>query len=115
MTIEETGLVPESLDDLLLKMLYSQGTKTGRELAEALALPFDGLDSRMLMLQERRLLQVVGTVGPNRGSYRFNLTEAGHDRARAAMQRVPVRGARPCPAGRLRGVGSAPGTWPYCA
>ena len=96
-TIEETGLIPESLDDLLLKMLYVQGTKTGRELAEALALPFDGLDARMLMLQERRFLQVVGTVGPNRGSYRFSLTEIGHERAREAMATCQYVGPAPVP------------------
>jgi hypothetical protein len=96
-SLEETGLIPESIDDLLLKMLYSQGTKTGRELAESLALPFDGLDARMLMMQERRLLQVVGTVGPNRGSYRFNLTEAGQERARAAMSACQYVGPAPVP------------------
>jgi len=96
-TLEETGLIPESIDDLVLKLLYVQGTKTGREIAEVLALPFDGLDGRLLQLQERRLLQVVGTVGPNRGSYRFNLSEPGADRARAAMLGCQYVGPAPVP------------------
>jgi hypothetical protein len=52
LTMEEVGLVPESVDDLLLKLLYVQGAKTGREITEALALPFDIVDARMLGLQE---------------------------------------------------------------
>jgi predicted ATPase with chaperone activity len=96
-TLADTGLVPESIDDLLLKTLYVQGARTGRELAEGLALPFDVLDARMLLLQEQRRLEVVATVGPNRGSYRFNLSEAGHERARQAMAACQYVGPAPVP------------------
>jgi predicted ATPase with chaperone activity len=96
-TLAETGLVPESIDDLLLKTLYVQGARTGRELADALALPFDILDERMLLLQEQRRLQVVATVGPNRGSYRFNLSDAGHLRAQQAMAACQYVGPAPVP------------------
>lgn len=96
-TLADTGLVPESIDDLLLKTLYVQGARTGRELAEGLALPFDVLDARMLLLQEQRRLEVVGTMGPNRGSYRFNLSEAGHERARQAMSACQYVGPAPVP------------------
>jgi predicted ATPase with chaperone activity len=97
LTMEEVGLVPESVDDLLLKLLYVQGAKTGREITEALALPFDIVDARMLGLQEMRLLEVVATVGPNRGSYRFNLTDAGRGRARDAMGACQYVGRAPVP------------------
>jgi predicted ATPase with chaperone activity len=96
-TLKDVGLVPESIDDLLLKMLYVQGAKTGREITEALALPFDIVDARMLGMQEQRLLEVVATVGPNRGSYRFNLTDAGRARARDAVGACQYVGPAPVP------------------
>ena len=96
-SLAETGLVPESVDDLLLKMLYVQGAKTGREMTEGIALPFDVIDARLLGMQEQRVLEVVATVGPNRGSYRFNLTDAGRSRAREAMAACQYVGPAPVP------------------
>jgi predicted ATPase with chaperone activity len=96
-TLKDVGLVPESIDDLLLKMLYVQGAKTGREITESIALPFDIIDVRMLGMQEQRLLEVVATVGPNRGSYRFNLTDAGRARARDAVHACQYVGPAPVP------------------
>ena len=96
-TLEDTGLVPESIDDLLLKTIYIRGAKTGRELTEGIALPFDIIDARLLGLQERRFIEVVGTTAPNRGSYRFNLTAAGHERARSALELCQYVGPAPVP------------------
>lgn len=96
-TLQDVGIVPESIDDLLLKTLYVQGAKTGREITEGLALPFDIVDARMLLMQEQRMLEVVATVGPNRGSYRFNLTDAGRARAREAMSACQYVGPAPVP------------------
>ncbi|HEX6309316.1 MAG TPA: hypothetical protein VFZ69_14065 [Longimicrobiales bacterium] len=96
-TVEDTGLVPESVDELILKTLYVQGAKTGRELTERIALPFDILDARLLELQEHRQVEVVATVGPNRGSYRFNLTDAGRSRARDALDACQYVGPAPVP------------------
>lgn len=96
-TLQETGLVPESVDDLLLKLVYVQGARTGREMTETLALPFDVVDARLLGLQEQRLMEVVATVGPNRGSYRFNLTDGGRSRARDAMEACQYVGPAPVP------------------
>ena len=96
-TLEETGLTGEAVDELLLKTLYVQGARTGREVTESMALPFAIVDERLVMLQQRRLLEVTGTTGPNRGSYRFNLTEAGRDRAREAMEVSQYVGPAPVP------------------
>jgi predicted ATPase with chaperone activity len=96
-TLAETGLVPESIDDLLLKTLQVRGARTGRELTENVALPFDVVDERLLLLQERRLVEVVGTTAPNRGSYRFNLTDAGRVRASGALDACQYVGPAPVP------------------
>lgn len=96
-TIEETGLAEEAIDDLLIKTLYVHGVKTGRELTESVALPFEIADQRLLLLQQRRFIAVSGTTGPNRGSYRFDLTDAGRERAREAMQTSQYVGPAPVP------------------
>ena len=77
-TIEETGLTAEFVTDLLLKTLYTQGSRTGQQLAEAVCLPFPVVDDQLLTLQQRRMIEVRGTSGPSRGSYIFDL-----DRRRA--------------------------------
>jgi hypothetical protein len=96
-TLDEAGLTAEALDDLLLKTLYVQGVQTGRELTASVALPHAMLDERLLVLQQRRLVAVGGTTGPNRGSYRFDLTDAGRARAREAMQTNQYVGPAPVP------------------
>jgi len=96
-TLEGTGLAEEAIDDLLIKTLYVHGVKTGRELTESVALPFEIADQRLLLLQQRRFVAVSGTTGPNRGSYRFDLTDAGRERAREAMQASQYVGPAPVP------------------
>jgi predicted ATPase with chaperone activity len=97
LTINDSGLVPESIDDLLLKTLYVQGAKTGRELTDNIALPFEIVDERLLALQEQRKIEVVATVGPNRGSYRFNLTDVGRKTGADALAACAYVGPAPVP------------------
>jgi predicted ATPase with chaperone activity len=96
-SLEDAGLTGEAVDDLLLKTLYVQGVRTGRELTESIALPHALVDERMLLLQQRRLVGVGGTTGPNRGSYRFDLTDTGRERAREAMTSNQYVGPAPVP------------------
>ena len=96
-TLEETGLTGEAVDDLLVKTLYAQGVRTGRELTESVALPHSLVDERLMQLQQRRLVGVGGTTGPNRGSYRFDLTDDGRARAREAMSASQYVGPAPVP------------------
>jgi hypothetical protein len=96
-TLEDTGLSGEAVDDLLVKTLYVQGVLTGRELTNAIALPHAMVDERLMRLQQRQLVGVSGTTGPNRGSYRFDLTDAGRGRAREAMNSSQYVGPAPVP------------------
>ena len=96
-TLEETGLSGEAVDELVIKTLYVRGAQTGRELTTSVALPFEIVDGRLAILQQRRLVAVSGTSGPNRGSYRFDLTDAGRERAREAMLANQYVGPAPVP------------------
>jgi predicted ATPase with chaperone activity len=96
-SVNDTGLSEEFIVDLLLKTLYVQGARTGRQLTAALRLPFTFVDDRLLTLQQRRLVEVLGTSGPNRGSYIFDLTGQGRDRARDALTSSQYVGPAPVP------------------
>jgi len=96
-TIEDTGLTEEFLADLLLKTLYIQGARTGMQLLETIRLPFPFIDERVLDLQQRRLIEVRGTTGHSRAGYLFDLTGAGRDRAREAVESCQYVGPAPVP------------------
>jgi predicted ATPase with chaperone activity len=101
-TIADTGLSPEFIIDLLLKTLYVQGARTGQHLTDVVRLPFDFVDSQLLMLQQRRLVEVRGTNGPSRGGYTFDLTGGGRERAREALASSQYVGAAPVPLDQYR-------------
>jgi predicted ATPase with chaperone activity len=84
-TIRETGLTPESVTALALKVLYVQGAMSGRKLSDRLRLPFEIVDDILLDLQQRHFAEVGGVRGHGRGSYVFDLTSSGRARAQEAM------------------------------
>lgn len=84
-SIRETGLTPESVTALALKVLYVQGAMSGRKLSDRLRLPFEIVDDILLDLQQRHFAEVGGVRGHGRGSYVFDLTSAGRARAQEAM------------------------------
>jgi predicted ATPase with chaperone activity len=101
-TIADTGLSTEFIIDLLVKTLYVQGARTGQHLTDVVKLPFDFVDEQLLMLQQRRLVEVRGTSGPSRGGYTFDLTGGGRDRAREALASSQYVGAAPVPLDQYR-------------
>ncbi len=96
-TREETGLSAEFIADLLLKVLYIQGARTGQQVVETVRLPFTFVDDQLLELQQRRLVEVRGSTGLSRGGYVFDLTSGGRDRARDALASSQYVGAAPVP------------------
>src|SRR6478672_1713909 len=98
----DTGLTADFVRDLLLKTLYVQGTRTGQQLAEFVALPFGIIDDELLTLQQRRFIEVRGTHGPNRGSYVFDLAGDGRARAKDAFEASQYVGPAPVPLAQYR-------------
>ncbi len=96
-TIADTGLSHEAISDLVLKTLYVQGARTGKQLVDVIRLPFDMVDERLLALQQARLVEVRRTVGAGRGGYVFDLAGAGRERAREALTASQYVGAAPIP------------------
>ena len=98
-TLEDTGLSPLWLQDLVLKVMYFQGYLTGYKIAEEVALPFSGVvDQIMEALKREKLLEVRSSqMGLGEGAYLYAITGAGIARAREALDRSQYAGPAPVP------------------
>ena len=98
--IEDTGLPPLWLQDLTLKILYSQGYLSGFKVAEELALPFAGVTDQILAeLKKDKLVEIKSAQqsGLGSSSYLYAMTIKGNLRAQEAMARSQYASAAPVP------------------
>ena len=98
-SVEDTGLNDLWLQDLALKILYSQGFMSGFKIAEFLALPFAGVTDGILeALKREKLIEVKSSQGGlGEGAYTYGITGAGITRAREALDRSQYAGPAPVP------------------
>ncbi len=96
-TIAETGLTRDKIADLLLKILYVQGARTGDQLQETICLPFSLVDDVLLELQQRRFVEVRGTQGHGREGYLYDIGGEGRTRAKEALEQNQYAGPAPVP------------------
>jgi hypothetical protein len=92
-SVEETGLSPTLIEDLLLKYLLAIGSATGRDLATNVCLPFMILEDLFRTLRTRQLVVCVGSA--QLGDYVYALTEQGRTRAQASSASCAYVGAAP--------------------
>ncbi len=99
--LEDTGLSPLWLQDLILKVMYFQGYLTGYKIAEEIALPFSGVVDQILeTLKREKLIEVRSSqMGLGEGAYLYAITGAGIARAREALERSQYAGPAPVPLG----------------
>ncbi len=100
--LEDTGLSPLWLQDLVLKVLYFRGYLTGFKVAEEIALPFSGVaDQLLIALKQEKFIEVKSSQGGGGlggdGAYTYGITGAGIVRAREAMERSQYAGPAPVP------------------
>src|SRR4029453_2074860 len=95
-TIEETGLHPDALAQLLLKTLVA-GEASGTGLAEKLRVPFSVLDALIQHARIEKLVEVRGTSGAGSAGYRYILTDLGRDRAGQFLDICRYVGPAPVP------------------
>ena len=63
-SLEDTGLSPLWLQDLILKVLYFRGYLTGFKIAEEIALPFSGVTDQLLItLKQEKFIEVKSSAG----------------------------------------------------
>jgi len=98
--LEDTGLSPLWLQDLILKVLYFRGYMTGYKIAEEICLPLSGVADQLLTsLKQEKFIEVKSAQGGlgGEGAYNFGITNAGILRAREALDRSQYAGPAPVP------------------
>ena len=85
-TVDETGLSPEFLSELVLKHLYVRGAKSGKDLAESVCLMFPLIEPSITELRQRRLVEVTRSIGNSQSAYIYNLTNEGRVRTRELLE-----------------------------
>jgi len=99
-SLEDTGLSPLWLQDLILKVLYFRGYLTGFKISEEIALPLSGVaDQLLITLKQEKFIEVKSSQGGlgGDGAYTYGITSAGILRAREAMERSQYAGPAPVP------------------
>jgi hypothetical protein len=76
--LEDTGIDPEILGDLVLKLAYTMPSITTRRAARDTCLPEPIAADLLAQLKKDRLVEVLGEAGTG---YRFAITGGGRDRA----------------------------------
>lgn len=99
LSVDDTGLSPLWLQDLVLKVMYFQGYLTGYKIAEEVALPFSGVVDQILeSLKREKLIEVRSSqMGLGEGAYLYAITGLGITRAREALERSQYAGPAPVP------------------
>ena len=95
-TIEETGLAPDLVEQLVVKTLFG-GEATGLAVADRLRLSYSVIDPLMTRIRAERLIEVRGAGGTSTTSYRYALTDLGRDRAYQHLGINQYTGAAPVP------------------
>ena len=95
-TLEQTGLTPDLLEQLIVKTLYG-GEATGLALADRIRLPFSILEPLVERIRAERLIEVRGTTGTSSASYRYVLTDLGRERALLYLAINQYTGSAPVP------------------
>ena len=95
-TLDDTGLGADKIEQLLIKTLYG-GETTGLLLADAVRLPYAVLEPLIERARAERLIEVRGAAGTGSAGYRYALTDLGRDRARQYFEINHYTGAAPVP------------------
>jgi hypothetical protein len=95
-TLDDTGLGADQLEQLIIKTLYG-GETTGLLLADSIRLPYAVLEPLIERARAERLIEVRGAAGTGSAGYRYALTDLGRDRARQFFEINRYTGAAPVP------------------
>jgi len=106
-TVEDTGLSPALVHDLVLKTIYASSPVAGFEISRRLRLDYVIFESIIKDLNDAAIVQTEGEARrrPQRlerveEGLTYAITEAGRERARQAMERSAYVGVAPVPLGQ---------------
>jgi DNA-binding MarR family transcriptional regulator len=96
-TLEDTGLAPSLVQQLILKKMYSKGDMLGRELSEALGLKFSLIEGVIDFFKQQRFIEAKRSLGMGNSTVMFALTDTGRNQAREYMDANQYSGLAPVP------------------
>jgi hypothetical protein len=94
-TLEDTGLSPSFLIELVLKIMHYAEMPTAEHIARTIALPSRLLDGLLASLKEGQLCETISSPDLLPGTYRYRLTDLGRHRAEEALTRCRYAGPAP--------------------
>ncbi|MEM9319403.1 MAG: ATPase [Pseudomonadota bacterium] len=96
--LEDTGLQPVMLRDIVLKTMFRKSVETTTDIAKAVCLPIPLTTAIIDELRDMNLLQATGTLHANSSSEMgFQLTDGGKARALDALSQSEYYGPMPVP------------------
>ncbi len=97
MTVEELGVPLGLLQDIVFRLLYSEGDVSVARFTEVLGLHARVIDDILARMKQEHLVEVTkaGSIGSL--SFIYGLTENGTKRARAALEKSQYIGRAPVP------------------
>lgn len=96
-TPEELGIPVGIVQDLIFKILFSEGEATLKRLSDVIKVHGRVVDVLVEQMQYEHLVEVSKAGGTGRATYTFTLTEEGTKRARDAMEKNMYIGPAPVP------------------
>jgi predicted ATPase with chaperone activity len=100
-TLEDAGLSPDLVSQLVLKTLHFAGELTGTELARRLGLPFRAIEPIVAAAKQQYHVEIFGgALGSH--SYRYRITDGGRARAMLFLEQSHYVGVAPVPLAQYR-------------
>jgi predicted ATPase with chaperone activity len=96
-SLEETGLPPSMIQQLILKILYFRGDVLGRDLSSALGLNYSVIEDAMEFLKAQHLVAVRRSLGMGNFSNMYALSESGRGLALTYLEDNQYAGKAPVP------------------
>lgn len=100
LTLEETGLDPLFLMNLMIKGMYRESIELPSRLAEQMKIPGVMVNRLLQEAKDRKLVEAMGSAGGSTGALaemRHSLTRAGHDWAIETTDKGQYFGPAPVP------------------
>jgi len=94
-TLEATGIDPNELVALLMKLIYVGRLESGRQFADAIKLPFHLVVDLVHIATDRKLIYARGVRQDNTSDMNYGFTEEGRRYVSDALQRSQYAGPAP--------------------
>jgi len=101
-SIEETGLSRTFVINLVMKHIFSLGEFTLHDVVDRVKLPAPIVDDVLESIQRNQMLEVKGSSGIGRMTYRYSLTDRGRARAHELLAISRYTGPAPVPLAAYR-------------